>query len=163
MEALNLDDKQGKVETSVLDEDCAQCVVQNGFSDITVVKAINDLLKEGRTEYGAQDILTVILDKEGKENMERQGFSSSARGQINTHRNETAAAMPIVQEYEKLKHQMMCMECEEHERNVLFLPCKHHTVCEKCSPQIYVCFTCFKRVRQKQALVVLRSPVLGFS
>ncbi|KAL3881671.1 hypothetical protein ACJMK2_028081 [Sinanodonta woodiana] len=151
LQALNLDGGHGKAEPSVLDADCAQSVIQNGFSDIAVVRAINDLLKEGREEYGSQDILTVILDKEEEGDMQRpeRGLLSSTSRYIHSHRNEAGSAMPVLQENYKLKRQVMCTECGEHERNVLFLPCKHHTVCEKCSVHIYVCFTCFRRVRQK--------------
>ncbi|KAK3592337.1 hypothetical protein CHS0354_021671 [Potamilus streckersoni] len=89
-QAQNLDDSQGKADASVLDEDCAQSVIQTGFSDIAVVRAINDLLNKGREEYGSQDILTVLLDKEEEGNRQRQecGFLSSNSRHINTHRIE---------------------------------------------------------------------------
>ncbi|KAL3881723.1 hypothetical protein ACJMK2_028123 [Sinanodonta woodiana] len=148
MQVLSLDDNQ---EPSVLDADCAQSVVQTGFSDIAVATAINDLYKQGKEEFGAQDILTVILDKEHEGTMPRQAeqsLSFTSRG-MNVQQNEAVSAIPILQENDTLKRKVMCTECGEHERNVLFLPCKHHTVCENCSSHIYVCFTCFRRVRQK--------------
>ncbi|KAL3881722.1 hypothetical protein ACJMK2_028122 [Sinanodonta woodiana] len=149
MQALSLDDNQA--DPCVLDADGAQSVIQTGFSDMTVAKAINDLLKEGKKEFGSQDILTVILDKMEEESVPtqaRQSLSTTSR-RTNTSRNETVAAMSISKENENLKRNMMCTECGEHERNVLFLPCKHHTVCENCSPHIYVCFICFRRIKEK--------------
>ncbi|KAL3881730.1 hypothetical protein ACJMK2_028126 [Sinanodonta woodiana] len=134
---------------SVLDADCAQSVLQTGFSDVAVVRAINDLLKEGKEEFGAHDILTVILDKEQEGTMPRQAEQSvfaTSRG-MNVQQNE--AAILILQENLRLKRQIMCTECGKHKSNVLFLPCRHHTVCENCSAHIYVCFSCFRRIRQK--------------
>ncbi|KAK3590332.1 hypothetical protein CHS0354_011852 [Potamilus streckersoni] len=149
LQTLNLHDNQDGTEPSVLDADCAQSVVQTGVSDMTVARAINYLLKEGREEFGSQDILTVILDNEEDGNVPRQAEQSLSSRRMNTHTNEEVAAKSILQENDTLKRQVMCTECGENERNVLFLPCRHHTVCANCSPHIYVCFTCFRRVRQK--------------
>ncbi|KAK3584079.1 hypothetical protein CHS0354_012546 [Potamilus streckersoni] len=47
MQALDLDNNKGDTEPSVLDADCVQSVIQTGFSEISVLRAINYLLNEG--------------------------------------------------------------------------------------------------------------------
>ena len=55
----------------------------------------------------------------------------------------------VLEETEKLRSVIKCLQCEENDANCLFLPCAHHRLCVACSADVSVCPICSKNVVHK--------------
>ena len=48
----------------------------------------------------------------------------------------------LVKEYHELKRKKMCRRCKDLDAAILFLPCRHLTMCEACSSLLDNCNHC---------------------
>ncbi|XP_053386199.1 uncharacterized protein LOC123538257 [Mercenaria mercenaria] len=87
--------------------------------------------------------------------IEKFGYSHrSARHQYAPDREEANSAQaacpsPEEEENRQLKAMLKCMECEENDSNILFLPCTHHRLCENCAENAVTCLVCGQKIDEK--------------
>jgi len=43
----------------------------------------------------------------------------------------------------------VCVVCMEHDREVLFLPCKHLCTCSECAARLIICCICRQRIEER--------------
>ena len=48
-----------------------------------------------------------------------------------------------------MKAQRLCVVCQENEKRVLLLPCKHQCLCDNCSKKVKICPLCRVHIKQK--------------
>ncbi|KAL3882082.1 hypothetical protein ACJMK2_028454 [Sinanodonta woodiana] len=132
-------------EPSVLENKAAQFVLEAGYSERHVALAINYILKKGKLEYTEQDIIDVILEKKiGGERIDSKVACNNSSSVMTS-----IAAAQTMSENQRLKKLLQCIECNTKERNILFLPCTHHVVCESCSRDLDICTSCYRKIKEK--------------
>ncbi|KAK3576487.1 hypothetical protein CHS0354_034159 [Potamilus streckersoni] len=132
-------------EPSVLENKAAQFVLELGYSEKHVAVAINDILKKGKLDFTGQEIIDVILEK--KTCGERIDSKLAANGLPSAR--TSLADEQTMSENKRLKKLLQCTECKTKERNMLFLPCTHHVVCESCSRDLHICTFCYRKIKEK--------------
>ncbi|KAL3883188.1 hypothetical protein ACJMK2_029479 [Sinanodonta woodiana] len=132
-------------EPSVLECKDAQFVIEMGFSTKVVAMAINDIFKKGKEDFTSQEITDIILEKDM---LEEPSTSILAVDCPATIENVSPTGHAMF-ENKRLKELLQCTECKTKERNILFLPCTHHVVCELCSRDLHICTYCYRKIKDK--------------
>ncbi|KAK3603364.1 hypothetical protein CHS0354_025970 [Potamilus streckersoni] len=132
-------------EPSVLESKDAQTVIKMGFSEKDVAMAINDIFKKGRHDFTGEEIVDIILEKETLGKQSNSKLSADCPSSV---RNMPASEQAM-SENKHLKELLQCTECKTKQRNILFLPCTHHVVCESCSDDLHICTCCFRNIKEK--------------
>ncbi|KAK3603355.1 hypothetical protein CHS0354_025961 [Potamilus streckersoni] len=130
---------------SVLETEGAKLVLRMGYSERDVALAINDIFKEGKDVFTGQDIADIILEKE----MRKELVCSKVSADYSTSVENITTAEQAFRENKHLKEMLQCIECKTKERNILFLPCTHHVVCESCSRDLHICTYCYRKINEK--------------
>ncbi|KAL3883075.1 hypothetical protein ACJMK2_029368 [Sinanodonta woodiana] len=135
---------------NVLETDTAKCVLDMGYSKEIVARTINELLSKGKLDYTAKDIMEIILEKEDEVTTEAHGhkpLSSTPGTSTSTQRNDPVQR--LIQENERLRQSMKCVECRVAARDILLLPCTHLCLCSNCSSKAAICPLCYTKIREK--------------
>ncbi|KAL3883186.1 hypothetical protein ACJMK2_029477 [Sinanodonta woodiana] len=142
----NPDSVSNKItEPSVLESKDAQAAIEMGYLKKDVAMAINDIFKKGKQDFTVLEIVDSLLEKEI--NGELSNYKQSANC-LPSHENRsvTEQAMSMNKQLKELLH---CRECKTKQRNILFLPCTHHIVCESCSDNLQICTCCYRKIKEK--------------
>ncbi|KAL3883191.1 hypothetical protein ACJMK2_029509 [Sinanodonta woodiana] len=130
---------------SVLETESAQSVLSMGYSKRNVALAINDIFKKGKDTFSGQEIADILLEKD----MREENVCSNVSTDYSHSVDSIATTEQVIRENKHLKELLQCIECKTGERNILFLPCTHHVVCESCSRDLHVCTYCYRKINEK--------------
>ncbi|KAK3603360.1 hypothetical protein CHS0354_025966 [Potamilus streckersoni] len=133
-------------EPSVLENKDARFLIEEmGFSKKDVAMAINDIFKNGKQDFTRQDIADILLEKEMRGEPSNSVLSVDCPPSI----GNMSATEQAICENKHLKELLQCIECKSKQRNILFLPCTHHVVCELCSRDLHICTYCYRIIKDK--------------
>jgi hypothetical protein len=57
--------------------------------------------------------------------------------------------MALLEEYERLKNERLCVICLNKDKNVIFLPCAHFAACLECSMSLNNCPMCRSEIQAR--------------
>ncbi|CAD8178439.1 unnamed protein product [Paramecium octaurelia] len=104
------------------------------------IKANSNSLDEKINNIGAQEQKQEIAEEQEKENgATKKGSELQQKSQNSINEDQQST-------------QDKCLICYENQPNILFIPCRHGGICEKCAEDIVVksnqCYLCRKNIKQ---------------
>lgn len=118
-------------------------LVSLGYTELDVIAAREELRRKGNSTPDVEAIVNTILDMQER-------VQSSSGASIDTDLlDDTPELSSMIEENMRLKEWFTCMLCNLSEPDILFLPCTHHRLCQKCASTVTRCPICNQTIKDR--------------